>query len=371
MSTTSTAPAPATTVAVRLTGLARVDTGRTGTGSGRTDTGSGRADTGSGGLDTAPGRLDVVPVAAPEPGPGEVLVRVTAVGLCGTDLAVRSGARPVPELPWTVGHEGGGRVVAVGAGVDPGRVGEIVVVEPNLACGRCRFCVAGRTSACPDRRSLGVNAPGLLAGLVAVPAGYAHALPAGLDPATAERVVACVEPWVVTRAALRRAAPEPGSRCLVVGAGSQGTLLCLSLLAAGHVPVVAEPHDGRRRRAVDLGAEELVPGEVFGTVFETSGAPAAWPTAVAAVDRAGTLLLIGQHDGESPVNTHDLVQRQVTVTGSLIYDHPGDFAGALADLPAVADALVGLMEPEPFAPDRAAAAFDAVATADRKVWLAP
>jgi len=106
-------------------------------------------------------------------------------------------------------------------------------------------------------------------------------------------------------------------------------------------------------------------------VFETSGAPAAWPTAVAAVDRAGTLLLIGQHDGESPVNTHDLVQRQVTVTGSLIYDHPGDFAGALADLPAVADALVGLMEPEPFAPDRAAAAFDAVATADRKVWLAP
>lgn len=184
----TTAPAvPATTVAVRL---------------------------------TAPGRLDPTPVATPAPGPGEVLVRVTAVGLCGTDLAVRSGARPVPALPWTVGHEGGGRVVAVGDGVDPGRVGEVVAVEPNIACGRCRFCAAGRTSACPDRRSLGVNAPGLLAGLVAVPAGYAHPLPAGLDPDLAERVVACVEPWVVTRAALRRAAPEPGSRCLVVGAGS-------------------------------------------------------------------------------------------------------------------------------------------------------
>lgn len=147
--------------------------------------------------------------------------------------------------------------------------------------------------------------------------------------------------------------------------------MCATLLAAGHVPVVAEPHDGRRRRALDLGAEELVPGEVFATVFETSGAPAAWATATAAVDRAGTLLLIGQHDGPSTVNTHDLVQRQVTVIGSLIYDHPHDFAAALADLPAVADTLVGLMEPEPFGPGRAGAAFDAVAGADRKVWLAP
>ncbi len=106
-------------------------------------------------------------------------------------------------------------------------------------------------------------------------------------------------------------------------------------------------------------------------MFETSGAPAAWSTSTGAVDRAGTLLLIGRHDGPSPVNTHDLVQRQVTVTGSLIYDHPDDFASALADLPAVAEALVGLMEPEPFGLDRAAAAFDAVTAADRKVWLAP
>ncbi|MFP5021554.1 zinc-binding dehydrogenase [Pseudonocardia phyllosphaerae] len=176
---------------------------------------------------------------------------------------------------------------------------------------------------------------------------------------------------MVTRAALRRAAPSPGSRCVVVGAGSQGTLLCLTLLAAGFVPVVAEPHPGRRRRAEDLGARPFVPGETFATVFETSGAPAAWSTAVEAVDRAGTLVLIGQHDGPSSINTHDLVQRQVTIVGSLIYDHPQDFAAAIADLPVVVDALTGLMEPEPRETDRAGAAFDAVSRADRKVWLCP
>nr|WP_255426258.1 alcohol dehydrogenase catalytic domain-containing protein [Pseudonocardia sp. C8] len=299
------------------------------------------------------------------------MVAITAVGLCGTDLAVRSGARAVPALPWTLGHEGGGRVVATGPGVDPGRAGEVVAVEPNIGCGACRFCADGRTSACARRRSLGVNAPGLLAGYVAVPAGHAHPLPPGIAPDLAERVVACVEPWVVTRAAVRRAGPRAGTRCLVVGAGSQGTLLCLTLRAAGITPVVAEPHEGRRRRALELGAEPFEPGETFGTVFETSGAPGAWSTARDAVDRAGTLLLIGQHDGPSEVNTHDLVQRQVTITGSLIYDHPGDFTAALAELPGVADRLAGLMEPEPFRFDRAAAAFDAVAEAGGKVWLAP
>lgn len=318
-----------------------------------------------------PGRLGQARVVAPRPGSGEVLVEITAVGLCGTDLAVRSGARPAPRLPWTVGHEGGGRVVATGSGVDPARVGEIVAIEPNIACGSCRFCADGRTSACTRRRSLGVNAPGILSGLVAVPAGYAHPLPAGLDPAVAERVVACVEPWVVTRAALRRAAPRPGSRCLVVGAGSLGTLLCVTLRSAGHVPVVAEPHAGRRRRALDLGAEPFVPGGVFGTIFETSGAPSAWSTALGAVDRAGTLLLVGQHDGPSEINTHDVVQKQVTVAGSLIYDHPDDFAAALAELPAVADLLVGMLEPEPYPPERADQAFDAVAGAAGKVWIGP
>ena len=94
----------------------------------------------------------------PEPTRGEVVVELTGVGLCGSDLAVWSGGRPV-ELPWIVGHEGIGTIVSVGAGVSDVRIGDRVVIEPNYPCGECPGCLRGRTSMCQDRRSLGMNIP--------------------------------------------------------------------------------------------------------------------------------------------------------------------------------------------------------------------
>lgn len=313
---------------------------------------------------TMPGTTAVHCVPEPVCGPDEVLVAVSAVGLCGSDLAVVSGHRPVPSSPWVVGHEGGGTIVAVGTNVTTRTVGERVVIEPNLACGTCRFCAWGRSSACPHRVILGVNAPGIAAERVAVPAQYTHVVSADLDA----RVLACIEPWVVTRTAVRRAGVRPGDRCLVVGAGSQGQLLCLSLLDAGAQPVIVEPNPARHDNAVALGAEPATGGEAFPVVFETSGAPAAFPDALAAVERTGTLLLIGQSSTPVAWTTAEIVQRQITVIGSLIYDHPGDFAGALAHLPAVADRLLGVLDTGTPAHE-ADRAITASTTAARKSWL--
>jgi alcohol dehydrogenase/L-iditol 2-dehydrogenase len=265
-----------------------------------------------------------------------------------------------------MGHEGGGDIVAVGDRVPDRHVGQRVVIEPNYCCPGCPPCRSGRTSACVRRLAVGLNHPGLLAARVAVPARFTWPVPAGWTGAT----LACVEPAVVARRAIRRAGVRAGDRCLVVGAGSQGLLMCLALLAAGATPAVVEPHPGRRDLASRLGAQPLDPGtdERFPFVFEAAGAPAAVRTALDRAAPAATVTLIGLSQAPLPASTYDLVRRQLTVRGSLIYDHPADF-------PDTVDAIAqGRLDParvtQPgYPPDRAAAAFAESLQLPGKAWL--
>lgn len=264
----------------------------------------------------------------PEPsaGSGQVIVRVRGVGICGSDLALLSGRRRAPAYPWVPGHEAFGDVVMTGEGVDRARLGQRVVIEPNYPCLRCPSCRSGRTSMCQDRVIVGFSAPGTLAALIAVPAPFAWPVPAGL----ADADVVCLEPLTVALAAIRRSGAVPGDRCLVVGAGSQGTLLCTALLARGITPHVLEPHDGRLELAVSLGARAAEPGDTdFGVVFETSGAAAALSEAVTRAAPGATVVLIGLGGDATAVDTALVVRNQLTLRGSLIYDHPGDFAGTV------------------------------------------
>jgi threonine dehydrogenase-like Zn-dependent dehydrogenase len=263
----------------------------------------------------------------PEPraGSGQVLIRVHGVGICGSDLDLAAGARRPPSVPWIPGHEATGEIVAAGAGVDPSRIGQRVVVEPNFPCLHCPACRSGHSSMCPDRIIVGFTAPGLLAELVAVPAAYAWPVPEHWSDADA----ACAEPLTVALTAIRRSNAQPGARCLVVGAGSQGTLLCLALVARGITPYVLEPHDGRRQLAAELGAVEAQAGDAgFTTVFETSGAPAALSDAMKRAARGATVVMIGL-GADARIDTGLVVRRQLTLRGSMIYDHPADFAAAL------------------------------------------
>jgi alcohol dehydrogenase/L-iditol 2-dehydrogenase len=278
----------------------------------------------------APGDVEVTDDwPEPQPGPHDVVVAMRGVGLCGSDLGVYEGERATPSLPWVMGHEGGGEIVAVGDGVEDREVGQRVVIEPNYCCLECAHCRRGRTSSCPRRRVVGMNAPGLLAERVAVPARFAWPVPATFS----DRTSACIEPLAVARSAVRRCGIAQGDACLVVGAGSQGLFTCLALLAIGVRPHVIEPHEGRRALAVELGA--TVSGadddaRDFAYVFETAGVPAAWETALAAVAPAGTVVMIGIGHEAVAVSIADLVRRQLTLQGMLIYDHPRDFAGTVA-----------------------------------------
>lgn len=261
----------------------------------------------------------------PEPGQGEVIVELTGVGLCGSDLAVWSGGRPV-DFPWIAGHEGIGTIVAVGQGVSRDRIGDRVVIEPNYPCGTCASCLRGRTSMCPRRMSLGINTPGLLRERAAIPAQFAWAAPEGLT----DQDLVCVEPMTVALHAARLGKATAGTGCLILGAGSQGLLLLLVLRAMGAAVAVVEPHEGRMNIARALGAQQAASAAAYELVFETSGTVGGTQHALRSLDVGGTLILIGIPHDDVPLSTASIVRGHGTVMGSIIYDHPGDFSDTLA-----------------------------------------
>lgn len=308
----------------------------------------------------------------PEPsaGSGQVVVRVRGVGICGSDLALVSGRWHPPSVPWVPGHEAVGEIVVAGAGVPQSRVGQRVVIEPNIPCFACPPCLGGLTSACIRRVSLGFNAPGTLAGQVAVPSEFAWPV---ADDWTDEDAV-CLEPLTVALAAIRRSgighpggAGVPGdSRCLVIGAGSQGLLLCVALVARGIKPSAIEPHPGRLELAASLGAAPVSPGAgEFDVIYETSGTAAALAEAVSRAAVGGTIVLIGLGGGDIPVDAETVVRRQLHLHGSLTYDHPGDFADAITR-PSLHPGRV-LQARYPLG--RAAQAFRAAAHVPGKTWI--
>lgn len=313
---------------------------------------------------SAPRRVDLVhDWPEPVPGPRDVVIAMRGVGLCGSDLSVYDGTRPIPQLPWVMGHEGGGDIVAVGDQVHDREVGQRVVIEPNYPCLSCPRCRSGHTSACAEREIVGINVPGLLAERVAVPARFAWPV----DSEAPGELLASVEPFAVARAAVENSGAAKGGRCLVVGAGSQGLLVCLSLIALGTQPDVIDPNQGRANFAVELGARHAEDGTDYPLVFETAGAPAAVREAL---DRAGplaTVVLIGLNDSSLPLSILEMVRRQITLRGKLIYDHPRDFAGAIGDLDhGLAPSRVIRAR---FVPDDAVTAFIQARTVVGKTWI--
>jgi 2-desacetyl-2-hydroxyethyl bacteriochlorophyllide A dehydrogenase len=274
-----------------------------------------------------PGRIVVDEIAEPDVGPGEVQIAVGGVGLCGSDHSVFSGTWAAPAYPWVMGHEAFGTIVAVGLGVPAERIGQEVVVEPNIACLACDQCRRGWTSACRARQSVGMNRPGALAERLVVPAAYAWPI------SGAPEDLVCVEPTAVVETALRRfGAPLPAS-VLVVGVGAQGLLMTLALQARAVSVRVQDPNADRVALAARLGAEPVGAEGTeapFDLVVDSVGSPASMNAAMGRLEVGGTLLLLGLDGRPLELTAQTIVRRQLVLRGSLTYDHPHDFEAAVA-----------------------------------------
>lgn len=292
----------------------------------------------------------------PDPvcGDGELLVRVRAVGVCGSDVNDDWVARKVPAV---LGHEVAGEVVESRAAGAPGP-GEPVVLHHHAPCGACRTCRRGHETLCPAFRATALD-PGGFAELVRVPAALAGEVLAtgGLDP----EVATFTEPLACVLRAFDRAALRDDDRLLVVGCGSGGLLAVGAARARGIAVTVLEPRTDRRARALELGAAEH-DGEAD-VAFVATSHPSAIEAGFAALAPGGTLLLYGVPAAGDVLTVGALAQylREIRVEASYSAG-PADMRAALALLRA-ADVRPADLVTHRFGLDDVAAALDVQRTA--------
>lgn len=274
------------------------------------------------------GRIAIVDRPVPEPAPDEVIIRVEAVGVCGSDAHYfRHGriGRYVVDGPLVLGHETAGTVVDVGAEVASRRVGERVAIEPGVPCGRCDLCRGGRYNLCPDvvfHATPPVD--GTLQTYVAVRADYAFSLP---DTVSTDHG-ALVEPLAVSVWACRKASVGPGTRVLVTGAGPVGLLTAQAARAYGadHV-TVTDVDPEKRRLAAELGADLTLPaGELsahsgeFDVLIECSGNGRAARDGISRLAPAGVAVLVGMGADEGlDIPPSWIQEKELVITGVFRY----------------------------------------------------
>jgi 2-desacetyl-2-hydroxyethyl bacteriochlorophyllide A dehydrogenase len=280
---------------------------------------------------TAPGAVEIRRAARPAPGPGEVLVRMRVVGICGSDVHALHGRHPFVPLPYRPGHEIVGTVEATGAGVDL-PAGRRVVIEPILACGACKYCRDGRYNLCATMAFFGCTAPdGGLADLFVVPADRVLPVPDRLS----DGLAALVEPLSTPVHAVRLAGPDlTGRTVAVLGAGTIGLLTLVAARHAGAAriavsDVLAAKRDVARRLGADSVHDAADPGLVdavradLGTsadvVFDCVAVQQTVDQAIAMAVKGGTVVVVGVPAAPVTVPLPEIQDLQVRIQGSATY----------------------------------------------------
>jgi len=255
------------------------------------------------------GQLELADWPVPRPGPGEVLVAVRSVGVCGSDVHYFQHGRIgdfVVRAPLVLGHEAAGRIAAVGAGVDAGRVGARVAIEPGAACGACGECKAGRYNLCPDMRFFATPpVDGALAEYVTVRADLAFDLP----DAVSDDDAALLEPLSVGIWATGKAQLTAGSSVLIAGAGPIGLVTAQVARARGATTIAVTDIAAHRLAAALRNGATLAldagdgpaAGLEFDAFVDCSGAPSAISAGIAALRPAGRAVLVGMGPDEITV----------------------------------------------------------------------
>jgi (R,R)-butanediol dehydrogenase/meso-butanediol dehydrogenase/diacetyl reductase len=270
-------------------------------------------------VSTEGGAFELRTVPDPVPDVGELLLRVTACGLCGSDLKAR-GAFPVGTV---MGHEFGGEVVAVGPGAQTWRNGTRAAVLPVTFCGTCDWCLAGDVIHCASAILVGLGGrPGGFAELAAVPATSAFAVPDDIDP----RHTALVEPYAVGLHCVRAAAVGTGDAVLVIGAGTVG-LTCTTwarVQGAARITVV-DPLVQRRTHAANFGATDThaavgdaTPGS-YDVVIECVGKPGLLDAGVTAARPRGRIVVAGTCIEPDPFMSVAALMKEVSIRFAVYY----------------------------------------------------
>jgi L-iditol 2-dehydrogenase len=277
-------------------------------------------------------QLEMAELPETKPEAGEVLIRVAACGICGSDVHGYDGSSGRRVPPIVMGHEAAGTVAALGDGVTDFAAGDRVTFDSTVYCGTCAPCRRGEINLCDNRQVLGVSCAeyrraGAFAEYVAVPSRIVYRLPDGLSFAEA----AMLEAAAVAVHAVSLAQSFPESTALVVGVGMIGLLAAQALRAAGCSRVFVADVDGSRLKlAQDLGATavlsaetdiakqvlQLTGGAGADVVVEAVGRTETVTASVESVCRGGTVVLVGNISREVSIPLQKVVTRQIRLQGS-------------------------------------------------------
>jgi 2-desacetyl-2-hydroxyethyl bacteriochlorophyllide A dehydrogenase len=272
-----------------------------------------------------PGDIRVGTVDDPTPGRGEIVVKVGACGICGTDLHIADGEFPPTPYPIVPGHELAGEVVALGPDVAGLAEGQRVAVDPSLYCGHCRFCRVGKGNLCENWDAIGDTVSGGFAEYVAVPAANAYVV---LETVSYPQA-ALIEPLSCAVHGMHVLSPRMGDSFLIVGAGTMGLML-LQLALRGNASrvAVADLSEERLARARRLGATSTTTDMTrlrdeedlgFDCVIDATGVPQVIEAAFDMVKRGGKLLVFGVAPAEARValSPFRIYNDEITVLGSM------------------------------------------------------
>jgi L-iditol 2-dehydrogenase len=277
-------------------------------------------------------QLEMTEVPAPTAGVGEVLIRVGACGICGSDVHGYDGSSGRRIPPIVMGHEAAGRIAAVGAGVTGLAEGDRVTFDSTIYCGACAYCKRGEVNLCDHRQVLGVSCgdyrrAGAFAEFVAVPARVVYKLPETISFAEA----AMLEAVAVAIHAVSLAQISADSAALIVGAGTIGVLTLQALRAAGCKRVfVSDVDPTRLKLAKELGAMDVLLADAdvlaqllqrtggvgVDVALEAVGGNATVNAAISSVRKGGTVVLVGNISPEVTLPLQKVVTRQIRLQGS-------------------------------------------------------
>lgn len=276
-----------------------------------------------------PNKMELLEVEKPRiTHPDQVLVKVKAVGICGSDMHVKHGTNPYASYPRVAGHEGSGVVEAVGEQVTDLKPGDGVVFEPITYCGKCYACRRGHHNVCRELKVLGCTVDGPFRDYVVYPRTQVH-------PFDTSKVsfaqAALIEPYTIGTQANWRGDVQQGDTVLVHGAGPIGLIVANTAKDKGAVVIVSEPNENRLAMAGEFGADYLVnplaqdlaavvnqvtKGEGVNVIFEAAGIPRLLSEAVELLSPAGRLVALAFGKEPVPINFKAVNAKELTILGT-------------------------------------------------------
>ncbi|MDR3050184.1 MAG: alcohol dehydrogenase catalytic domain-containing protein [Oscillospiraceae bacterium] len=290
---------------------------------------------------TAPGVLAFRDVPTPQPGPGQVLVKIMKIGVCGSDIHVFHGKHPFTKYPVTQGHEVSGQVEAVGQGVTKVAVGQKVTIEPQVVCGKCYPCRHGKYNLCEELKVMGFQTTGTASTFFAVDEGKVTPLPENMSYDQG----AMIEPLAVAVHAVKQAGDVRGLKIAVLGAGPIGNLVAQTAKGMGAEAVlITDISDLRLDLAKKCGIDYAVNtrvtdfgeamAEAFGpdkadVIYDCAGTDITMGQAIKYARKGSVIILVAVFAGMATVDLAVANDHELDIKSTMMYRHE-DYVDAIA-----------------------------------------